>query len=52
MSTLINAAQLTDIDPQTWFVDVLAHIADTPITELEQLPPWNRAPTTINAQAA
>lgn len=52
MATLIMTAKLNDIDPQAWLADVLARIADTPITKLEQLLPWNWTPPTINAQAA
>jgi phytoene synthase len=32
------------IDPQAWLADILARIADTPITRLEQLLPWNWTP--------
>jgi transposase len=39
--TLIMSAKLNDIDPQAWLADVLANIADTPITRLGQLLPWN-----------
>lgn len=39
--TLIMSAKLNDIDPQAWLADVLARIADTPISRLEQLLPWN-----------
>ncbi|MBP2238872.1 hypothetical protein J2Z31_005413 [Sinorhizobium kostiense] len=41
LATLIMSAKLNDVDPQAWLADVLAHIADTPITRLEQLLPWN-----------
>ena len=41
MATLIMSAKLNDIDPQAWLADVLANIADTPISRLEQLLPWN-----------
>jgi transposase len=44
MATLIISAKLNDIDPQAWLADVLARIADTPITKLEQLLPWNWTP--------
>ena len=44
MATLIMSAKLNDIDPQAWLADVLARIADTPITRLEQLLPWNWIP--------
>jgi transposase len=52
MATLIMSAKLNDIDPQAWLADVLARIADTPITRLEQLLPWNWKPPNVNAQAA
>lgn len=51
MAALIMTAKLNHIDPQAWLGDVLACIADTPITKLEQLLPWNWTPPTINAQA-
>lgn len=41
MATLIMTAKLNDVDPQAWLADVLARIADTPITTLEDLLPWN-----------
>jgi hypothetical protein len=37
MATLLMTAKLNDIDPQAWLADVLARIADTPITRLQQL---------------
>jgi hypothetical protein len=46
MATLIMTAKLNDI------ADVLARIADTPITRLEQLLPWHWTSPTVNAQAA
>lgn len=52
MATLLMTAKLNDIDPQAWLADVLARIADTPISRLEQLLPWNWQPDTLNAQAA
>lgn len=39
MATLIMSAKLNDIDPQAWLADVLANIADMPISRLEQLLP-------------
>jgi len=51
IATLIMMAKLNDVDPQAWLADVLARIADAPITKLEQLLPWNWTPPTINAQA-
>lgn len=41
MATLIMTVNLNDNDPQVWPADVLARIADTPITKLEQLLPSN-----------
>jgi hypothetical protein len=52
MATLIMSAKLNDIDPQPWLADVLANIADMPISRLEQLLPWNWTPKTPSAQAA
>ena len=52
MATLIMTAKLNDIDPQAWLADVLANIADTPISRLEQLLQWNWKPTQTAAVAA
>lgn len=52
MATLIMSAKLNDIDPQAWLADVLANIADTPISRLEQLLPWNWKQTQTAAVAA
>lgn len=52
MATLIMTTKLNDIDPQAWLADVLANIADTPISRLEQLLPWNWTPKALSAQAA
>jgi transposase len=41
MATLIMTAKLSNIDPQAWLADVLARIADMPITQLADLLPWN-----------
>jgi hypothetical protein len=40
MYTLIGTAKLNDVDPQAWLADVLARIADTPQTNLDDLLPW------------
>ena len=52
MATLIMTAKLNDIDPQACLPTCLPALADTPITRLEQLLPWNWTTPTINAQAA
>uniref|UniRef100_UPI001FCD35B3 IS66 family transposase n=1 Tax=Ensifer aridi TaxID=1708715 RepID=UPI001FCD35B3 len=52
MATLIMTAKLNDIDPQAWLADVLARIADTPTSRLEQLLPWNWAALPVSAQAS
>ena len=41
--TLIETAKLNGIDPQAWLTDVLANIADTKITCLEDLMPRSYA---------
>lgn len=52
MATLIMTAKLNDVDPQAWLADALARIADTPITSLQQLLPWNWKPPICRDQAA
>ena len=53
MATLIMTAKLNNIDPQAWLADVLARIADMPITKLEELLPWNwKAPRSTMALAS
>ncbi|EYR79426.1 IS66 family transposase [Shinella sp. DD12] len=52
MATLIATAKLNDVDPQAWLADVLARIADTSVSKLDQLLPWNWTPTALNARAA
>nr|WP_229006704.1 IS66 family transposase [Roseibium aggregatum] len=44
MATLLNTAKLNDIDPQAWLADVLARIAETPVSKVEELLPWNWEP--------
>ena len=39
--TLIQTARLNDIDPQAWLADVLARIADHPVSRLDEFLPWN-----------
>jgi transposase len=43
MTTLIMTAKLNDIDPMAWLADVLARIADHPVSKLDDLLPWNWA---------
>lgn len=38
--TLIQTARLNDVDPQAWLADVLARIADCPVSKLGDLLPW------------
>ncbi|MGX9087462.1 transposase domain-containing protein, partial [Mesorhizobium sp. 98Argb] len=52
MATLIMTAKLNGVDPQAWLADVLAHIADMPISRLEQLLPWNWVASSVKAVAA
>jgi len=44
MYTLIQTAKLNDVDPQAWLADVLVRIADTPLSRLPELLPWNWRP--------
>ena len=44
MATLLNTAKLNDVDPQAWLADVLARIAETPVSKVEELLPWNWHP--------
>jgi hypothetical protein len=41
MYTLLQTARLNDVDPQAWLADVLARIAETPMSRLADLLPWN-----------
>ena len=52
MYTLIATAKLSGVDPQAWLADVLARIADTPLSRLPELLPWNWAPFPAASQAA
>jgi transposase len=42
--TLIQTCRLNDVDPQAWLADVLARIADHPLSQLDELLPWNWKP--------
>ena len=39
--SLIQTCRLNDVDPQAWLADVLARIAECPISRLTDLLPWN-----------
>ena len=52
MYTLIETARLNDVDPEAWLADVIARIADHPINRVDQLLPWNWAPSPAQAKAA
>jgi transposase len=40
MLTLIMTARLNEVDPKAWLADILARIADTPVSRLHELLPW------------
>jgi transposase len=40
MLTVITTCRLNDVDPKAWLADVLARIADHPVTRLYELLPW------------
>ena len=50
--TLIGTAKLNNVDPQAWLADVIARIAGTPQSRLDELLPWNWAPEQMLDQAA
>ena len=52
MYTLIATAKLNDINPQAWLADVLARIADHPVSRLHELLPWHWKATQNQAAAA
>jgi hypothetical protein len=51
MYTLIGIAKLNDLDPQAWLADVLARIADLPMSRLPELLPWAWRPTASSIAA-
>jgi len=42
--SLIQTCKLNDVDPQAWLADVLARIAECPVSRLPNLLPWNWQP--------
>jgi hypothetical protein len=53
MYSLIGTAKLGNVDPQAWLADVLARIADQPVSRLDDLLPWNwRKEASVLSQAA
>ena len=53
MYTLIGTAKLNSVDPQAWLADAIARIADTLVSRLPELLPWNwQKPAARTAEAA
>jgi len=52
MYALIVTAKMNGADPQAWLADVLARIADHPVSRLDELLPWNWKAAAATRQAA
>ena|SRR5579871_133947 len=52
MYSLIVSAKMNDIDPQAWLADVLARIADHPVSKLDELLPWSLRNSARHANSA
>ena len=50
--TLIRAAKLNGIEPETYLRDVLTRIGSHPINRLSKLLPWNITPPATPSVAA
>jgi transposase len=40
MLTLMMTARLNDVDPKAWLADILARIANLPVSCLHEMLPW------------
>ena len=49
--TLIGSAKLNGLEPQSYLTDVLSRIADHPVNRINELLPWNIAPSLTNLKA-
>lgn len=48
--SLIQTCRLNKVDPQAWLADVLARIADHPVSRLHELLPWHWEPRPLKAE--
>jgi transposase len=37
---MITTCRLNDVDPKAWLADIVARIADLPVSRLHELLPW------------